>query len=195
MYLSGMAVNEGHSVGGFSVIESPVQLSRTVLALGEKSLLVQVPQGDVVLIGTISFDVLFEGLGHVPYGVERCVSLNDRLTACHGTTMAEEAAKFGADWQLPLSSVYETQVKLSVSSMQLQIVALQHLSLIARILPLAILLAALVIGWLLMLQIRRVVSPLADLKAATLSVSEGDYAHRVMSEPGMSSRSSAKTSI
>jgi diguanylate cyclase (GGDEF)-like protein len=179
LYLGGTAVSEGHSVGGFSVIEPPVQLPRTVLALGEQSLLLQVPQGDVVLIGTIAFDVLFEGLGSVPYGVERCVSLNDRLTACHGTTMAEEAAKIGADWQLPLSSVYETGVELSITSMQLQTVALQHLSLVARMLPLAILLAALVIGWLLMLQIRRVVSPLADLKAATLSVSEGDYAHRV----------------
>jgi diguanylate cyclase (GGDEF)-like protein len=186
LYLSGMSVTQDHTIGGFAIVESLVKVEKTVLALGENSLLIQVPQDDVVLIGTISFDVLFKDLGQVHYGVERCITLDDQLIDCHGAALVDETEgeRIEAAWHLPLASVFNTDIKLSVSSSQLVTVALRHVSLIAKVLPLMILLAALAIGWLLLRQIRRVVAPLADLKAATMSISDGDYSHRVNLKTG-----------
>ena len=184
LYLSGAVANESHSIGGFAIVEPPNPPARTLLALGQESLLVQVPQDSVVLIGTISFEQLFSGLEEISYGVERCVTLNEQRVACRGTTLSTDAQLIRATWEASLADSFDSDIQLKVVSTQLRDIALQPVSLIARLLPLAILLAALIIGWLLMIQIRRLMSPLAELNQATVSVKQGDYDYRVSIETG-----------
>jgi diguanylate cyclase (GGDEF)-like protein len=183
-YLSGSIADGAHSIGGFAIIEPANPPTRTLLALGQESLLMQVPQDGVVLIGTIAFEQLFAGLEDVSDGVERCVALNDQRVACQGTSSTDGTARISAAWEASMADRFDSDIQLKVTSVQLRDIALQPVSLIARLLPLAILLAALIIGWLLMIQIRRLMSPLAELKQATLAVTQGDYDYRVCVKTG-----------
>lgn len=184
LHLSGRGASDEHNVGGFSVVKPPQPLPRTVLVKGSESLLLQVPYEDLVLIGTISFDDLFEDLGQVPHGVRRCVLMNSVVVRCHGTEISADASVITALWNESFSSRYTTVIDLQIATTQLEMAALQHVSLVARILPVAILSIALIIGWFLILQIRRRMAPLTDLQEATWAVRKGNYAYQVSLHTG-----------
>lgn len=176
-HLSGLSDIPGGMVTDLRVIDSDEPLERTVLVQSVDSLIIKLPFEDLVLIGTIGYDRLFKSLGHVPYGVSRCVEISGISVRCEGTPMRGDT--FSASWELPLTSVYATDFQLTVSSSELNRSALNHVSLISRMLPLAMLAFAAIIAWTLMLQIRRRVAPLSVLWEATQSVRNGDFSTRL----------------
>lgn len=125
------------------------------------------------LTGQVVFDELLAELGHVPYGINRCVKIGDQILRCAGSQL--EGNLLSTGWQLPLSIVYDSNLALTVTSKQQVSSALSHVSLVVKLLPLVLLAVAAIVGWIMVLLIRRRVAPLAVLEAATIRIREGDY--------------------
>ena len=131
-----------------------------------------------LLSGNLNLDSMFASLGHIPAGVQRCVLISQAAWRCEGS-LEQEGASDGrllvAQWNLPLSSVYETDVDLTVVMRQSTTSALRHVAFISRIMPLIMLLIVLLSAWMLIHLIRRRMAPLSELESATRAIREGHY--------------------
>ena len=173
---------DGTLIDDFSVVTPASPLSTTMIDVGSHSVFMQVPEASDVLIGTVDFEKLFTSLGHVQYGVQRCIEIDGHIVLCEGSTLGDEI--LSSKWQLPLDSVYDSRFELSVVSSQSITTALQHVSLVSKILPLAMLVVASLIAWIMIRLIRRRMAPLSDLQVATRAVHQGDYTARVYIQTG-----------
>jgi diguanylate cyclase (GGDEF)-like protein len=139
--------------------------------------------GEMRVVGTLNTQAMFSDLGHVPVGVERCLLLDGEPWRCEGNLEISQAGKdriLLAAWSLPLASVYETDVRMSVVMRQSAESALRHVKLVSQLMPLTMLLIVLLAAWVLIHMIRRRMAPLSELEAATRSIQNGDYGTEVM---------------
>jgi diguanylate cyclase (GGDEF)-like protein len=169
-------------VTGFQRLEISRNLERSELSRSRDSLQLLLQDKSHLLQGKVPFKRLLDELGHLPFGVRRCVSIDTVSVSCAGPEPQGDYLE--AHWELPLSSMYETDFRLSVSSKQQMDAALDHVSLVSQILPPVILLVTATIAWMLIGFIRRRVAPLSELRSATRSIQKGDYTTRVNIDTG-----------
>ncbi|MGE0622418.1 MAG: EAL domain-containing protein [Pseudomonadales bacterium] len=177
LHLGEIEVDRSDLVETLTVSSDLLPLERPRLAGEPESLRLLFDQGTSRLEGTIDPDELFQGLGHVPAGVERCVVADDVEIRCAGNLSRADIGEGLVEvaWTLPLSSVYETDVRMAIRSRQSSASALKHVSLFAQLLPLLLLLVITLVAWTLSALIRRRMAPLAELEAATVAIREGRY--------------------
>ncbi|MCB1686516.1 MAG: hypothetical protein KDI31_18600, partial [Pseudomonadales bacterium] len=89
-----------------SVKPAPSGFERARLDVIDQGIALSILDGDSVLTGLVDFDGLLSNLGHLPFGVERCVEINGRTKRCAGSEVAGEILK--SSWTLLLTSVYES---------------------------------------------------------------------------------------
>ena len=109
---------------------------------------------------------------------ERCILFGETVWRCEGSLEVAAAGKdriLNTSWVLPLASVYETDVQMSVAMRQSAESALRHVALVSQLMPLAMLLIVVLAAWVLIHMIRQRMAPLTELEAATRSIQEGNY--------------------
>lgn len=179
LQLGDLSPQESSLIDSFTAVPATEQDARSLLTGdGSRGLELSMFREGTRLTGRISLDSMFSSLGHVPAGVERCVLLSGVVWRCEGTLDAAGSSgvrMLEAQWNLPLSSVYETDVSLSVEMRQSAASALQHVALVSRLMPLIMLLIVTLAAWLLIHMIRRRMAPLSELESATRAIREGKY--------------------
>lgn len=134
-------------------------------------------EGESVLTGLIEFDGLLSSLGHLPFGIERCIEINGRTIRCAGSEVS--GGLLTTRWDLPLSTLYDSVDSLTILTRQEVVTALSHVGLVSRLLPLVLLVVAAIVALLLVWLIRKRVAPLSLLESATGRISRGEYDARV----------------
>ena len=165
-------------VDAFQALPAVEQMERATLTGDEQGLMLTLMAGDARLVGTLNVESMFSGLDHVPAGVERCVLFDGEPWRCEGSLETSQGGQdriLQTEWSLPLASVYETDVRMSVAMRQSAESALRHVALVSQLMPLTMLLIVVLAAWVLIYMIRRRMAPLAELEAATRSIQDGAY--------------------
>jgi diguanylate cyclase (GGDEF)-like protein len=178
LQLGDLSPAESSLINSFTVRGVEVAGGRSKLTGGADGLHLSEARDGMLTTGALEMESMFSSLGHVPAGVERCVQFSGKVWRCDGSLNAsdtEDIRLLRADWRLPLSSVYETDLNMSVSMRQTEESALRHVVLISRLMPLIMLLIVCLAAWMLIHMIRRRMAPLSDLELATNAIREGRY--------------------
>ncbi len=160
------------------LVSAPDPAKRPALRIDENGLELVLPREELSLVSDLNMDALLENLSHVPAGVERCVHLEKKAWRCEGGLETSQAGKsriLQAEWTLPLTGAYQTDVQMSVVMRQSAESALRHVALVSRLMPLAMLLIVALSAWALIYMIRRGMAPLSELEAATRAIHAGEY--------------------
>ena len=185
--LGDLGPGESSYIGDLRVATANGSSERSLLSGDENGLELALVREEGLLVGTLLMDALFSGLGHVPAGVERCVFFESKSWRCEGSLEISQAGSdriLHTEWTLPLASVYETDVQMSVVMRQSAASALRHVALVSQLMPLAMLLIVVLAAWMLIYMIRRRMAPLTALEAATRSIQDGEYGTEVAIRTG-----------